>query len=524
MVTSRRRAWSVVVGCALAGALQVATLASLRWREARARFDVTASDWRAVWAYSAYLTAVDLPGKLAGFETVRAIAPGRSIAFQAADDESVILDLAGRGDLANRVVARELARSPWPKGRVAWALAVDGINRLGGSGREDEERELALRAVTEPATASFSYFHELSVVLLARHGEHREALRSFDGLRKAIPTATVHRETLLAATSSHRALGNVEAADALEAQAVRATPHPMLTPQYKWPKAKVSADPKLRAAAALVSPEAPSAHWGPLLWAAGDVVLSYFGLPIVLFILAWRTPHPNRPTPARELVGALALHVGAVAPYLIGATFAGLGVYVVAPFVGVGSASFWLRNVVVLCVVLAALPFVEGQSLRDLGWRSSPSLTSNILIGLGCVLVLSLGRVLPAVAWARHANGWFPRLLLGSALMSLYAAAIEETLNRGYLMRALMHLTNRFWLVNLGQSVFFAAAHVVLGSAPGRMGNLVLIAAIFGWLARRSQSLWPSFVCHCAYDLVVLYATLMPNYDAFSMISWELTP
>lgn len=101
--------------------------------------------------------------------------------------------------------------------------------------------------------------------------------------------------------------------------------------------------------------------------------------------------------------------------------------------------------------------------------------------------------------------------------MALYWGVLEESLYRGYLMGALTRLTSRFWLVNLGQAVVFSAAHVLVHHAEHvdvwAIARWVLMGVIFGWLARRSQSLWPAFICHFVLDLLVLYAVLMPQYD-----------
>ncbi len=519
-MTTRQKPWLVVLACALLSMLQPLGLAGLRWRQARTRFDVTPSDWRVVWAYSSYLGFGDFDGKLAALETVRAIAPGRAIAFQAADDERLILDLAGRDDLADRVVAHELARSPWPKARGGAWLPIGALLRLMRPGRTDDARRLALRAAAEFTPSEGLFFHELSIVLLARNGEYDEALRHFDRVRREVPATSVHRETLLAAGASRRALGDPGAATQLEAGALHAASAPMLTAQPEPSGSPIRAYPTLRTAAAIVNPEVPTAHWGSVLRAGALVALSWLGLPAVLALLAWKQPNANGPTRCREIVGALALAGGtlaAVNAYVI-CTSSGFEPYVVAPFAYTGSTWFWLSELAALCVVLLAISLVESQSLRDLGWKVSPSATRYSVLAVGFALLLASFRVLRGIEWALHARAWFPALLVGSALISLYWGVLEETLYRGYLMRALARLTSRFWLVNLGQSACFAASHVAVHHVENGLwtiGIWVLMALICGWLASRSQSLWPPFIFHSVYDVLVIYAAVMPQYDDF---------
>src|SRR5262249_25084709 len=107
------------------------------------------------------------------------------------------------------------------------------------------------------------------------------------------------------------------------------------------------------------------------------------------------------------------------------------------------------------------------------------------------------------------------------------ASVLEETLFRGYLLQALLQLSYRFWLVNLGQSILFAAVHI-----PARVHQLsamlsggardLLIRFLFGltvgWLARRSGCLWPALACHVVTDVLVLYAEHMGSYGLFHAV------
>jgi membrane protease YdiL (CAAX protease family) len=491
-------------------------LAGLRWRDARRDFGVTARDWREVGAYWSYLGFGDFRGKVAAFETVRAIAPGTAIGFGATDDEIMVLDLAGRADLADRVIAYELARSPWPKGA---RLPYTALFRWMQPGREDQGRRLALRSTTEFTPSTGLIFYELSIVLLARSGEYHDALLYFERVRRQVPATKVHRETLLAAAASRRWLGDGVDADLLEAEAGHAASAPMLTPEYRWSQTKSIREPSLWNAAAIVNPEVPTPHWGSVIWATALMVMAWLGLPVVLSWLAWWVPQVNAVPRARELTGALALNAGtlaAVNAYLVCTTSA-FEAFVAAPFASKGTTWFWLSELLVLCVVLVALPLVEGQSLREVGWRVSPSFWRNSLLALAAALLLSSVRVAHGLSWARHARGYFPALFVGSALMAADFAALEETLFRGYLMKALMRWTSRFWLANLAQGVCFAATHVLVRHEPTVANQLgwVILAVVCGWLAHRSQSLWPPFVSHFVFDFLVLYAGVMPRYGEF---------
>jgi membrane protease YdiL (CAAX protease family) len=525
----KTRAWILVFACALFSVAHLSLLVGLRIHATRAHFDPPPG-WRTLWAYLGYSDARD---KIASLETVRAIAPGEPIAFAAADEEGIFLQVIGRHDLAARVAEHELRRSPWPKGRPAGFLALAALEELKNLGCTDRERQLAVHAAAELEWPSFQ---ELAVVLLSRAGEHEDALRQFEIRRRASSPTKISRETLLAAALSQRALGHAETAAALEHEAVGARSHPgLVRPARAPPRASAVAPVWTDAlAAATVDPEAPRAHWDSVARASARFVGAALILPLALGLLAWAKRPESGASPARGLAGATVLIgayvLAAPACALIGGLngsddgivgLAGAAPYLAAPFAGTRALFFWSSLLMTLVFVALALPSVEGLSLRELGWRPGSAPLRQVLVGLGLGLIVKAYALRQIFLPAQPSQAWLPPLLVGSLLFSAYVAFMEETLHRGYMMGALLRLPVGFGLANLGQAVVFTAIHVLVYHAErpsvGNMGLWLLLGLVFGWLTRRSQSLWPAFACHATVDLIAFFVLVRPQYDMLSM-------
>ena len=79
------------------------------------------------------------------------------------------------------------------------------------------------------------------------------------------------------------------------------------------------------------------------------------------------------------------------------------------------------------------------------------------------------------------------------------APLLEEVLFRGLLQSALMRWGA--WFAIGGTSVLFTALHALQlqGYWPA-LGCIFLMGWILGWLRHKTQSLWPSIVCHASYN------------------------
>ena len=168
-------------------------------------------------------------------------------------------------------------------------------------------------------------------------------------------------------------------------------------------------------------------------------------------------------------------------------------------------AIFFVSGLVALVVALApmgrwALP---ALGVRRVGWR--PIVLGPVGALVVSVAVTQLGiepqGVKQALEVARD-----PALFLASlAVMAGLAPVVEETVFRGLLYGWVAGRwgTTAGWLVS---SLAFAAAHV----EPAHVILVLPLGLWFGWLRRRTDSLWPSLVAHMVNNgLAVAAAALL---------------
>jgi hypothetical protein len=182
--------------------------------------------------------------------------------------------------------------------------------------------------------------------------------------------------------------------------------------------------------------------------------------------------------------------------------------------------------------LLPALVATAGSNLRlgpylRLG-RASPA---PILLGMavggagylfaGAVMAL-VQRVLPE-SWVRTFDpaqlfagpAWEQALLVVAAV--LVAPVCEEIAFRGYVQTTLA-LRRRPAAAVAGSALLFAAMHL----DPVRFPALLVLGAIFGWLAWRAGSVWPAVAAHAANNAVtsaLVLAVGVPESDAPAPLS-----
>jgi membrane protease YdiL (CAAX protease family) len=148
-----------------------------------------------------------------------------------------------------------------------------------------------------------------------------------------------------------------------------------------------------------------------------------------------------------------------------------------------------------LAVVVAVAPLgrqaLPALGFRPVGWR--PIVAGTISTIVLSVAVSQIGLdpqgMKQAVETARDPG------LLALSLLALAGLAplVEELLFRGILYGWLAHRWGSV-IAWIGSSLAFAAAHVELA-------HIILVLPLglwFGWLRRRTDSLWPSLVAHAA--------------------------
>jgi uncharacterized protein len=164
-------------------------------------------------------------------------------------------------------------------------------------------------------------------------------------------------------------------------------------------------------------------------------------------------------------------------------------------------AIFFISSLVALALAMAPL---GRQALPALGFR--PAGYWPVLLGTVGALVVSVTvtqfgidpeGVKEAIKIARE-----PAQFAASfAVMAILAPVVEEAVFRGLLYGWIAGRwgTIAAWLVS---SILFAVAHV----EPAHVILVLPLGLWFGWLRRRTDSLWPSLVAHVANNGVAIAA------------------
>jgi membrane protease YdiL (CAAX protease family) len=148
--------------------------------------------------------------------------------------------------------------------------------------------------------------------------------------------------------------------------------------------------------------------------------------------------------------------------------------------------------------------------MRRLGLRGQAAglIGSALLIGFGLALPAGLlGRVaLQPVAFGRD----FPWLGPANALQ----AFAQEVQFRGMLLGALERTMSPRW-ANVSQAAVFGLAHLAIsygGPEAPFVPITFLVGLGFGWLVRRTNSLWPAVIIHAAADIALQFGIVQGLY------------
>lgn len=173
---------------------------------------------------------------------------------------------------------------------------------------------------------------------------------------------------------------------------------------------------------------------------------------------------------------------------------------------------------------MLALFFISGLvalavAVSPMGWRAVPALGFRparfwtVVLGTVGALVVSVAAsqlgepegVKQALDVART-----PKLFVASlAVMALLAPLAEEAVFRGLLYGWVAGRwgTTIAWFVS---SILFAAAHV----EPAHVLLVLPLGLWFGWLRRRTDSLWPSLVAHMVNNGLAVVAAAVIEKNA----------
>jgi membrane protease YdiL (CAAX protease family) len=148
--------------------------------------------------------------------------------------------------------------------------------------------------------------------------------------------------------------------------------------------------------------------------------------------------------------------------------------------------------------------------MRRLGLRGLAAglIGSAVLVGFGLALPAGLlGRVaLQPVAIGRD----FPFLGPANALQ----AFAQEVQFRGMLLGALERTMSPRW-ANVSQAAVFGLAHLAIsygGPEAPFVPITFLVGLGFGWLVRRTNSLWPAVIIHAAADIALQFGIVQGLY------------
>jgi membrane protease YdiL (CAAX protease family) len=148
--------------------------------------------------------------------------------------------------------------------------------------------------------------------------------------------------------------------------------------------------------------------------------------------------------------------------------------------------------------------------MRHLGLRGLAVgvIGSAVLIGIGLALPAGLlGRVaLQPVAIGRD----FPWLGPANALQ----AFAQEVQFRGLLLGALERTMSPRW-ANVSQAAVFGLAHLAIsygGPEAPFVPITFLVGLAFGWLVRRTNSLWPAVIIHAVADIALQFGIVQGLY------------
>jgi len=139
------------------------------------------------------------------------------------------------------------------------------------------------------------------------------------------------------------------------------------------------------------------------------------------------------------------------------------------------------------------------------------------LFTLGGVLLVTLGwLLLPAQWFGREGLPWvalvrdMPWLIPANILQ----AAAQELQFRGMLQGSLERVLPRL-AANIGQALFFGFAHLAVlyqGPLLSFVPLTIGVGLLFGWVAQRTESLWPVLIAHAVADIVITATVLYGLY------------
>ena len=275
-----------------------------------------------------------------------------------------------------------------------------------------------------------------------------------------------------------------------------------------WPTATVLVIAELGLGAALLI---------PITFSDPNGVDPYLArLSVASVLIAMPSLFVRRLGPARPILLALS---AVAATY----TLLSAGPQILIDLLGSHSGSFdaqvfWAsvaQAVGTLLIALAARRLVTPE------WRPSLRLRHVSLRGLGAgvlgsVLLIGVGLALPANLLGRVALQpiAFGRDLPWLGPANALQAFSQEVQFRGLLLGALERTMSPRW-ANVCQAAVFGLAHLAIsygGPEAPFVPITFLVGLAFGWLVRRTNSLWPAVIIHAVADIALQFGIVQGLY------------
>ena len=156
-----------------------------------------------------------------------------------------------------------------------------------------------------------------------------------------------------------------------------------------------------------------------------------------------------------------------------------------------------------------------GEPREALGLRRFAPRWIWIVFGLTLLSVI-VSALLEPILHAGEEQGLAPErwqedralaFAMNGVVVVLVVPFVEELFFRGLGVRVLGFLG--LWPAVVGTAIVFALAHGILVGIPA----LGFFALALGWVRYRSESVWPGFVAHAAYNLVGILTALYGALD-----------